>query len=79
MKAGDKITSKTSGDGAMAVIYDLSSITFSMSIDELDIRKVKVGQKVAVTADAFEGQSFSGTVTNVSWRAPTPTGSAPIR
>ena len=37
-----------------------------MSIDELDIRKVKVGQKVAVTADAFEGQSFSGTVTNVS-------------
>lgn len=35
MKAGDKITSKGSGDGVMAVIYDLSSITFSMSIDEL--------------------------------------------
>ena len=37
-----------------------------MSIDELDIQSVKVGQKVTVTADAFEGQTFSGTVTNVS-------------
>ena len=37
-----------------------------MSIDELDIKKVKVGQKVEVSADAFEGQTFSGTVTNVS-------------
>ena len=37
-----------------------------MSIDELDISKVEVGQKVTVTADAYEGQIFSGTVTNVS-------------
>ena len=50
----------------LATIYDLSSLTFEMSIDELDIKKVKVGQKVEVSADAFEGQTFSGTVTNVS-------------
>ena len=47
------------------MIYDLSSLTFEMSIDELDIKEVEVGQKVAVTADAYEGQTFSGTVTNV--------------
>ena len=35
----------------MAVIYDLSSITFSMSIDELDISKVKTGQTVQITAE----------------------------
>lgn len=66
MKAGDKITSKTSGDGAMAVIYDLSSITFSMSIDELDVSKVKAGQTVEITAEAASDAAFQGIVENVS-------------
>ena len=66
MKAGDKITSKTSGDGAMAVIYDLSAITFSMSIDELDVSKVKAGQTVEITAEAAGDAAFQGIVENVS-------------
>ena len=50
----------------LAVIYDLSSLTFQMNIDELDISQVSTGQEVQVTADAFENEVFSGTVTNVS-------------
>ena len=65
-KLGDNISRSGNSNTTMAVIYDLSSLTFEMSIDELDIQKVKVGQKVVVTADAFEGETFSGTVTNVS-------------
>ncbi len=67
IKVGDNI-SKSSGSSSttMAVIYDLSEVTFEMSVDELDVRKVKVGQKVEVTADAIEGETFSGTVTNIS-------------
>lgn len=65
-KAGDNITKSSSGSATMATIYDLSEMTFEMSIDELDIRKVAVGQNVTVTADALEGQSFTGTVTNIS-------------
>ena len=65
-KVGDNITKNTSSTTTLATIYDLSALTFKMSIDELDIQSVKVGQKVTVTADAFEGQTFSGTVTNVS-------------
>lgn len=65
-KVGDNITKNTSSTTTLATIYDLSSLTFKMPIDELDIQSVKVGQKVTVTADAFEGQTFSGTVTNVS-------------
>lgn len=65
-KLGDNISRNTNNSTVMAVIYDLSALTFEMSIDELDIQKVKVGQKVVVTADAFEGKTFSGTVTNVS-------------
>lgn len=64
-KVGDKVQNSGS-TAALAVIYDMSSLTFSMSVDELDITKVKVGQKVQVTADAFPGQTFEGTVTNVS-------------
>lgn len=50
----------------MAVIYDLSAMTLSMSVDELDVGSVKVGQQVNITADAVEGERFTGTVTNVS-------------
>ncbi len=65
-KLGDNISRSNNGSSVMAVIYDLSALTFEMSIDELDIRNVKVGQKVEVTADAIEGEIFYGTVTNVS-------------
>lgn len=65
-KVGDNITKNSGSTTVVATIYDLSGLTFEMSIDELDIQSVKVGQKVTVTADAYEGQIFSGTVTNVS-------------
>lgn len=65
-KAGDKITKGTSGNTVMAVIYDLSAMTLSMSVDELDVGSVKAGQTVEITADAVEGETFTGTVTNVS-------------
>ena len=67
IKTGDKI-SKNSGSSSttMAVIYDLSEVTFQMSIDELDVGKVKVGQTVEITADAMEGKTFTGKVTNIS-------------
>ncbi|QHQ62307.1 HlyD family efflux transporter periplasmic adaptor subunit [Anaerocolumna sedimenticola] len=32
----------------------------------MDIKKVKVGQKVSVTSDALEGFTFHGVVTNIS-------------
>lgn len=63
---GETITRDSNSENTLAVIYDLSSLTFEMSIDELDVSQVEVGQSVVVTADAFEGETFSGTVTNVS-------------
>lgn len=67
VKEGDTISRNSgSSDTTLAVIYDLSSLTFEMSVDELDVHSVQVGQKVSVTADALEGQTFTGTVTNVS-------------
>ena len=65
-KVGDKISKNSSGTTTMAVIYDLSTMTLEMSVDELDVANVKVGQSLEVTADAVEGETFTGTVTNVS-------------
>lgn len=67
VKAGDKISGGgNSGAVTLATIYDLSQVTFEMSVDELDVQSVEVGQTVVVTADAFENQTFSGKVTNIS-------------
>lgn len=66
VKVGDKVSNGGNSTTSMAVIYDLSELTFEMSVDELDIRSVKVGQTVKITADALEGQTFTGKVTNIS-------------
>lgn len=59
----------------MCTIYDLSYLTMTPSVDELDISDIAVGQTVSVTADAVEGQTYTGVVTKVSV-AGTSTGSA---
>ncbi|GLC82841.1 efflux RND transporter periplasmic adaptor subunit [Lacrimispora brassicae] len=74
VKAGDKIAKSSSGSTTLTVIYDMSGYTFKMSVDELDVKSVKVGQEVTVTADAVTGKTFSGTVTNVSLESSTSNG-----
>jgi HlyD family secretion protein len=44
----------------MATVADMSKIIFKMNVDELDISKVKEGQKVTVTADAMPEKTYSG-------------------
>ncbi len=65
IKAGDKLDN-TSVSTVMAVIYDMSSLEFELSVDELDIKNVSVGQSVTITSDALEGKTYHGEVTNVS-------------
>lgn len=65
-KAGDTISKNTSTDSDLAVIYDLSELTFKLPVDELDIHKIKTGQEVTVSAEAFPGKAYKATVTNVS-------------
>lgn len=69
-KAGDNFdpsTAATSGGSVyLAVIYDMSRLTFDMNVDELDAPNIRVGQKVTITADALAGRSFTGTVDKVN-------------
>lgn len=65
-KVGDTLDA-TNGQTTLAVIYDLSYLTFDMSLDELDINQVEVGQTVEVTCDSLEDMgTIEGMVTKVS-------------
>lgn len=52
--------------GAIAQIDDISSYTITTSIDEYDISKVKVGQKVVVLTETTGEDELEGEVTFVS-------------
>ncbi len=64
-KAGDTLDTSNNTE-YLAVIYDLSYLKFEMQVDEVYIGKIQVGQPVTITADALEGQTFTGTVSKVN-------------
>ena len=66
-KAGDNVSSGST----LCTVYDLSYLTMTVYVDELDISSVAVGQRVTITADAAEGQSYEGVVTTVSIKGTT--------
>ena len=69
-KAGDKLESGKT----LCTVFDLSYLKMTMNVDELDVNKVQVGQQVTITADAAEGQTYTGTVTKVSINGTTTNG-----
>jgi len=50
----------------MMVVADMSKMKFTISVDELDISKISLGQSVQITADALENQRLQGKITSVS-------------
>jgi len=55
-----------SNSTALLTLIDDSSVNLPVQIDESEIAKVKVGQKVEVTLDAFSNETFEGVVTAIS-------------
>ncbi len=71
-KVGDKIGSnsgKENSNTTLASIYDMGEYTFKMSVDEVDISKIKVGQEVRVESEAFKDKTYTGKVSNISLEA----------
>ena len=56
----------TESNSVLCTIYDLSYLTMTLSVDELDIASIEVGQTVSVVADAVEDKVYEGVVTKVS-------------
>lgn len=58
---------ETIGKGkTVCKVLKTSSYKVTIDVDELDIKNVKKGQSVTVTADAVENKTFTGKVTKVS-------------
>ena len=58
--------SNVGGGTTVLVLSDLSRVFVLVSVDESDIGKVQLGQKAAVTADAYPGKSFEGEVVRIA-------------
>ena len=56
----------TEANEVLCTIYDLSYLTMTLSVDELDIANIAVGQTVSIVADAVEDTTYEGVVTKVS-------------
>ncbi|HKC25462.1 MAG TPA: efflux RND transporter periplasmic adaptor subunit [Thermoanaerobaculia bacterium] len=72
VKAGEVTVIGTMNNAGtqLMTISDLSSVLAVLMVDETDTTNVSVGQKAVLTIDAYQGQAFEGTVTEV--------GSSPI-
>lgn len=65
VEAGQIISSginNVSGGTAIVAIADMSRVYIEVGIDEIDVGKVRIGQKAMVVADAFPQRSFEGTI-----------------
>ncbi|MBW1841124.1 MAG: efflux RND transporter periplasmic adaptor subunit [Deltaproteobacteria bacterium] len=60
--------SNVGGGTVLMVISDLSRMFILASVDESDIGKVELGQKVIITADAFPGKRFMGKLERIGTR-----------
>ncbi len=64
-KAGDKIDSSNS-QTVMMVVADMSKMKFTITVDELDISDIHLGQTALVDADALPDENFEARVTNIA-------------
>jgi HlyD family secretion protein len=62
-KAGSEINPF---DRTVATLPDLTSMLSQTYINEIEVSKVKTGQKVIITIDALPSKSFTGIITNVA-------------
>ncbi|MCS7259569.1 MAG: efflux RND transporter periplasmic adaptor subunit [Anaerolineae bacterium] len=66
LKVGEN---STPGRAQGVVISDLSAYRITVEVDEVDIGRVRVGQKVAIAVDAFPDARLQGMVAEIAPRA----------
>jgi hypothetical protein len=59
-------SSINSFDGVIATLPDLSSMISKMYVNEIEISKVTIGQKVDIVVDAFPKKAYTGTISYIA-------------
>ena len=65
MKSDYSIGQSVTPQTTLAVIADTDNMYIGVNIEETDIMKIAVGQKVDVKIDAYGNRKFSGTVSEI--------------
>lgn len=73
VEEGDFVLGGTSTSGGISpvVVADLSTMKVDVPVNEVDIPRVKVGQKARITLDAFPGKTFEGEVVSIAYQGKT--------
>lgn len=69
--AGQTVAQGISSPQVIMTIADMSQMQINVQVDETDIGKVKAGQRVSFTVDAYTDKTFTGRVTSISKDATT--------
>ena len=67
--AGQTVSSGLSTPMVMMTIADLARLELQVLVDEADVGKVRIGQKVGFTVDAIPRQMFMGKILSISSKA----------
>jgi len=71
VEAGQTIAASFQVTTLFEIAEDLHKMILQVNIDEADVGKVKAGQQVLFTVDAYPGRQFPGTITTVRYSATT--------
>jgi HlyD family secretion protein len=71
LSAGEMVAQGVTNPTVILTIADMSKMQIEAQVDQTDIGKVGVGQKVSFTVDAYPDKKFTGVVSNVSKKAVT--------
>ncbi len=69
LPAGETVAQGVANPIVILTIADMSKMQIEAQVDQTDIGKVVVGQKVSFTVDAYPEKIFLGTVSNISHKA----------
>jgi len=75
VKKNDVLSSQDYSSKGTIQLVDTTAIKFQGLVDEIDILKIKTGQKATISVDAVSDKIFPGTVSFISPYASTDTGS----
>lgn len=66
---GDMVAQGVNNPTVIMTVADMSRMQIEANIDQTDIGKIAMGQKVTFTVDAYPDKEFTGTVTTISRKA----------
>jgi HlyD family secretion protein len=77
VEAGQTVAASFSTPTLFILAEDLASMQLQISVDEADVGRIRTGQKVSFTVDAYPGERFPASIRRIDLASNTAAGAAP--